>query len=89
MTDGPFANMRNPIGPGFTLTDSCIRRNVNDELSLWSAQASVDDCMVYDKYEDVAPCFYMVPHRGGHGGVGGTVGNPFLLPEKSGSEIIC
>lgn len=89
MTDGPFADMRNPIGPGFTLTDSCIRRNVSDELSLWSAQASVDDCMVYDKYEDVAPCFYMVPHRGGHGGVGGTVGSPFLLPKELGFGILC
>ena len=71
--DGPFANATSPIGPGFRLTDHCVARNVNDTISIWSAQEKVDDCMVYDKFEDVYPCLYMVPHRGGHGGVGGTV----------------
>lgn len=72
--DGPFANTTCPIGPGFRLREGCMMRDLNDTKSLWGAQEAVDSCMVHDKFKDLDPCLYMVPHRGGHGGVGGTVG---------------
>ncbi|MBE3043520.1 hypothetical protein IMZ48_13305, partial [Candidatus Bathyarchaeota archaeon] len=71
--DGPFANASTPIGPGFEITDNYLNRNINDTVSMWAVREKVDDCMIYDKYEDVWACLYMVPHRGGHGGFGGTV----------------
>ncbi|KAL2108613.1 hypothetical protein VUR80DRAFT_3574 [Thermomyces stellatus] len=80
VTDGPFANTTCPIGPGFRLKERCMARNVSDARSLWSTQERVDSCMVHDKFEDLDPCLYMVPHRGGHGGVGGTMRDPLASP---------
>ncbi|SPO05561.1 related to monophenol monooxygenase (tyrosinase) [Cephalotrichum gorgonifer] len=80
VADGPFAHRTSSIGPGFNLREHCVSRNLNDTISLWSSQEKVDDCMVYDRYEDLWACLYMVPHRGGHGGVGGTMRDPLGSP---------
>lgn len=73
VTDGPFANLTCPIGPGWRLNETCLMRNVNDTISLWASREKLDDCTGYGDFANFAPCLYMMPHRGGHGGVGGTV----------------
>lgn len=73
VVDGRFANVTARIGPGHRLESRCLSRCLNDTLSEWSSQEKVDDCMAHDDYVHAAPCFYMAPHRGGHGGIGGTV----------------
>ncbi|KAL5371615.1 hypothetical protein DPSP01_014139, partial [Paraphaeosphaeria sporulosa] len=42
LTDGPFANYSNAIGPEFLVTDHSIDRNISDEVSLSSSQEKVD-----------------------------------------------
>ena len=85
--DGPFANASTPIGPGWEITDNYLNRNINDTISMWAVREKVDDCMVYDKYKDVWVCLYMAPHRGGHGGVGGTVSVSHMLLSGCGRGI--
>lgn len=73
IADGPFAGYVNSLGPGFQITDHCITRFVSDEVSLGSSQKHVDKCYEYDTFVKAWLCLEGLPHRGGHGGVGGLV----------------
>ncbi|KAI4591580.1 hypothetical protein KJ359_012795 [Pestalotiopsis sp. 9143b] len=80
ITDGPFANYTNSLGPGYAIHDHCIDRNISDQQSLGSAQANVDACYENDDFLSVWPCLENAPHSGGHGGVGLEMSNPISSP---------
>ena len=73
ITDGPFSNYTNSVGPGYELTNHCINRNVSDADSLSCSQKSVDYCNSLETYDKAWPCIEAEPHKGGHAGVGGEV----------------
>jgi hypothetical protein len=73
ITDGPFANYTNPLGPGYAIHDHCINRAVSDSASKGSAQSEVDACYKKEAFLQAWPCIEARPHSGGHGGVGGEV----------------
>ena len=70
ITDGPFKDYENCIGPGFENTFHCIDRNISDYLSRGSSQSNVDKCDEFDTFEKAWPCIEGAPHSGGHMGVG-------------------
>lgn len=81
ITDGPFANYTLRVGPTDVRNEPhCLSRDINDEVSLGSAQAEVDACMNKPTFAEAWPCFELNPHRGGHGGVGGEMRNPISSP---------
>ncbi|VUC32084.1 unnamed protein product [Clonostachys rosea] len=80
ITDGPFANYTNALGPGYLITDHCIDRNISDSASEFSDQSQVDKCYEYDTWEEAWPCIEALPHNGGHSGVGLEMANPISSP---------
>lgn len=70
ITDGPFANYTNALGPGYLITDHCIDRNISDEASKLSGQGYVDICYTNTTFETAWPCMEANPHQGGHSGIG-------------------
>jgi len=42
ITNGPFANYTNSLGPGYEVTSHCINRRISDAMSTMSSQAQVD-----------------------------------------------
>ncbi|KAK2737146.1 hypothetical protein FQN55_001262 [Onygenales sp. PD_40] len=80
ITDGPFANYTNRIGPGYEVRDHCIDRQVNDGISASSAQENIDDCTSQADWISAWNCIEGLPHLGGHGGVGGEMLNPVSSP---------
>ena len=73
IADGPFANYTNPLGPGYQVTNHCINRAINDQISTGSAKGEVDACVAMGVFEQAWPCIEARPHTGGHLGVGGEV----------------
>ncbi|KAF2743782.1 Di-copper centre-containing protein [Sporormia fimetaria CBS 119925] len=73
ITNGPFANYVNPLGPGYNVSDHCIYRRVDETVSLRAGQQFVDECMAFNTFEQAWPCMEFWPHRAGHGGVNGLV----------------
>lgn len=71
--DGPFANYTNVIGPGYSNTNHCIDRRLDDTTSRSSSKTEVDKCLASKDWSTVWVCIEGSPHRGGHGGVGGEV----------------
>ncbi|RBQ89001.1 hypothetical protein VDGD_07137 [Verticillium dahliae] len=80
VTDGPFANYVNRVGPGYTVQDSCIVRRIDDSQSAMSVQENVDVCLSQPSWATAWPCIENEPHRGGHNGVGGQMSNPISSP---------
>ncbi|KAL8366403.1 hypothetical protein RB595_004940 [Gaeumannomyces hyphopodioides] len=80
ITDGPFANYTNSLGPGYEVTDHCIDRAINDFMSLGSSQARVDNCIRQETWSRAWNCIEGQPHSGGHGGVGRQMLNPISSP---------
>ncbi|KLU89830.1 hypothetical protein MAPG_08799 [Magnaporthiopsis poae ATCC 64411] len=80
ITDGPFANYTNALGPGYMVTDHCIDRGINDYFSLGSSQGYVDYCLRQTTWERAWQCIEAQPHTGGHGGVGRQMQNPISSP---------
>jgi len=80
ITNGPFKNYVNSLGPFFNNTKHCINRNVNETESSLSAQKFVDECMSRPDFASAWPCIEANPHRGGHAGVGGLMLDPVSSP---------
>ncbi|KAK3903865.1 hypothetical protein C8A05DRAFT_32396 [Staphylotrichum tortipilum] len=80
ITMGPFANYTNSLGPGYQITNHCINRAVNDQMSTGSSQASVAACLAMATFDKAWPCIEGNPHAGGHGGVGGQMLNGVSSP---------
>ncbi|KAK2736871.1 hypothetical protein FQN55_001366 [Onygenales sp. PD_40] len=74
ITNGPFVDYVNHIGPNYTFTDHCIQRGVTESASQWTTQAEIDACMEKEEWEDAWTCIHARPHDGGHLGVGGLAG---------------
>ena len=73
LADGPFKNYKLSIGPGYNLTDHCLKRKIDDLLSDNANDYYVQICMGYQTYEEAWPCWENSPHIGGHSGTGGEV----------------
>ena len=73
ITNGPFVDYKNPIGPGYKLNDHCISRQINDGMSLLAASSVVDQCMNQTTFLTFWFCVETFPHAAGHGGVGADV----------------
>ncbi|PVH90493.1 Di-copper centre-containing protein, partial [Periconia macrospinosa] len=71
ITTGPFANYTNSIGPGYQITNHCIDRRINNQISGGSSQAQVNRCLQQTSFATAWSCIEASPHVGGHAGVGG------------------
>jgi tyrosinase len=76
ITDGPFSNYTNVIGPGTTNTPHCINRAINEKTSSGANQTNIDKCLKSTTYAGAWPCLEGTPHGAGHGGIGGEVRDP-------------
>ena len=57
ITDGPFANYTNSVGPGYLMTDHCIDRAISNQISLGSSQAEVDACYKFETFLEAWPAY--------------------------------
>jgi tyrosinase len=73
ITDGPFKDYTNHVGPYWGRTDHCLFRRINDTHSQQGAQEFVDECMAQADYHHAWKCIEVRPHNAGHGGMGGQV----------------
>jgi len=80
ITDGPFKDYVNPMGPGYVFKDHCIDRQINDAISQSSSKANVDACLTKTTWETAWPCIEANPHTGGHAGVGQQMSNGVSSP---------
>ncbi|KAH8844659.1 hypothetical protein MCOR27_009202 [Pyricularia oryzae] len=80
ITDGPFANYTNSLGPGYAVTDHCIDRAIGDSVSTLSSQDNVDRCVGQTTWERAWACIESLPHVGGHAGVGRQMANGVSSP---------
>lgn len=71
--DGPFAGYVNSLGPGYTYTDRCIRRNFNETYLILGGQDFLDASLKRTKHEDADPYIQAGPHNAGHCAIGGLV----------------
>jgi hypothetical protein len=72
--DGPFKDYVNAVGPGQSITDHCINRQINDCISVMAIQSNVDQCMAMQNFSMMWQCLEDSPHKAGHGGIGGQEG---------------
>jgi tyrosinase len=79
ITNGPFVNYTNHLGPSYEITDHCIDRRLDDTTSQNSSQKEVDNCLAKTDWLSAWSCIEAAPHRGGHGGVGGQVCDEILF----------
>ncbi|KAF2008959.1 Di-copper centre-containing protein [Aaosphaeria arxii CBS 175.79] len=80
ITTGPFANYTNSLGPGYSNTNHCIDRQINDMISQGSSQQNVDSCLAKKDWVSAWNCIEASPHGGGHAGVGGQMQNGVSSP---------
>lgn len=78
ITDGPFKDYTNHLGPYWAKSDHCLFRFVNETMTNRSAQYFVDNCMAQPDFYNAWQCIEGRPHEGGHGGVGGQVSFKFI-----------
>ncbi|TLS26409.1 hypothetical protein PpBr36_05572 [Pyricularia pennisetigena] len=80
ITTGPFSNYTNSLGPGYEITNHCIDRAIDDDISKGSSQQNVDNCLLQTTWKDAWTCIESAPHIGGHAGVGKQMGNGVSSP---------
>jgi len=80
ITNGPFANYTNSLGPGYEVTSHCINRRISDAMSTMSSQAQVDAYLALLDFKTAWPCIEGQPHTGGHASVGGQMQNGVSSP---------
>ncbi|OAG01602.1 Di-copper centre-containing protein [Paraphaeosphaeria sporulosa] len=80
ITDGPFMDYVNAIGPFQQVSDHCIDRKIDECASAQAAAKNVDQCMASGNYSTFWPCLENAPHGAGHGGVGGQMTNLYSSP---------
>jgi hypothetical protein len=71
--DGPFAGYVNHIGPLYTNREHCIWRIQEVAAMEFGKQANIDACLAKENWRDAWRCMEDLPHKSGHGGVGGLV----------------
>ncbi|KAI0116207.1 Di-copper centre-containing protein [Hypoxylon sp. NC0597] len=80
VTNGPFANLTLRLQVDLTTNEYCLSRHLNDRAFSQAAKVNVDTCVAKDKFIDMWNCLEGRPHGAGHGGVSGTMVNPFTSP---------
>ncbi|KAL7621602.1 hypothetical protein AAE478_008927 [Parahypoxylon ruwenzoriense] len=80
VVDGPFANLILRFNADMTTGEYCLSRFLNDRALESAAQENVDMCLSKDKFTDAWRCLEGRPHGAGHGGISGTMINPFTSP---------
>ncbi|XRM44260.1 hypothetical protein ABZX51_007407 [Aspergillus tubingensis] len=80
VTDGYFAKTTLHIGFGMEETNHCLSRAVNENQSNTTSDHYVEMCNSYGNYTKMFKCAFQYPHGGGHGGVGGVMGDVFKSP---------
>lgn len=88
ITNGPFANYTNHLGPSYQITDHCINRAISNMASKGSAQTEVDKCLAQTTWSSAWNCIESVPHSGGHGGVGGKLSDCMISYFTSANLLI-
>ena len=79
ITDGPFKNIVNQVGPVYENRPHCIYRNINETKSSWGAPHYVEECLAKPDYLSFYRCAEDKPHGSGHGGIDGQVGSLHFL----------
>lgn len=77
---GPFANYTLHTGPGYSNTEHCLIRKINDSISEGTGAGPVDECLAMETFAEMWPCLENVPHSSGHTAVGGEMQNPISSP---------
>ncbi|KAI2471576.1 Di-copper centre-containing protein [Annulohypoxylon bovei var. microspora] len=80
VTDGPFANLTLRFQADLTIDEYCLSRYLNDRAFAAAAKENVDMCLEKGTFVDAWSCLEGRPHGAGHGGVMGTMINPFTSP---------
>src|SRR5690606_33299428 len=62
------------------VTDHCLQRHINNELSWAANQKEVDICLSMPRFTSFWACVEHRPHTGGHFGVGGEMANAVSSP---------
>ena len=87
--DGPFADYTLKLGPGLLVTEHCIARGVGADSTVSAYLNSTAVAYVLSfptfeqfrvKLEGTPVPFFLGPHGGGHGAVGGEMTNFFSSP---------
>ena len=87
--DGPFADYTLKLGPGLLVTEHCIARGVGADSTVSSYLNSTAIAYVLSfptfeqfrlKLEGTRVPFFLGPHGGGHGAIGGEMSNYFSSP---------
>ncbi|ORY61246.1 uncharacterized protein BCR38DRAFT_30466 [Pseudomassariella vexata] len=88
VSDGPLANITLHMGPKYTNTDHCLKRNVNELVAQQNcSQSNIDTLFTYSKFSDVYDLFGNTIHTGGHSSIGGTGGTMTDLINSPGDPI--
>jgi tyrosinase len=82
VVDGPFANMKLNLGPGYQVGEYCLNRRFNTTALDLAAQANIDECYAHNKHVDMTFCMENNPHIAGHLAVGGVVSPDFSQKKK-------
>lgn len=80
ITNGPFANYTNALGPGYEVTNHCINRRISNSMSSGSSAQQVNACIAKTSWSTAWNCIEAQPHAGGHAGVGGQMQNGVSSP---------
>ncbi|KAF2832917.1 Di-copper centre-containing protein [Ophiobolus disseminans] len=80
ITNGPFVNFTNHLGPAYAYTSHCVTRRFNETCSAQTAQVFVDECVAKGDWLGAWTCIEGKPHTGGHGGVGGLMLDAVVSP---------
>lgn len=78
--DGPFANLTINLNYDYASLEffadtRCVSRSFDDEIFLLGNTTNIDACFASDDANIALDCYFVNPHGGGHGGVGGMMAN--------------
>lgn len=74
--DGPFAEYILHMGPGYSNTEHCITRSINDNVSNAASLHRIQECLQQPDFANAWPCIEAAPHIAGHRGVGAGMVRP-------------
>ncbi|SPO07230.1 uncharacterized protein DNG_09924 [Cephalotrichum gorgonifer] len=78
--DGPFASFINSLGPGYSITDHCITRRLNETYHAMGGQEYINACYRRSDFDTAEPCLEGAPHIAGHSAIGGIMNDPIASP---------
>ncbi|KAL0640687.1 hypothetical protein Q9L58_000358 [Maublancomyces gigas] len=78
--DGPFERYLLHMGPGYSNTEHCITRSIDDDVSNAASPRAIDECLRQPNFANAWPCIETNPHVAGHRGVGAGMDNAISSP---------